>query len=123
MTPTPCAVCGKATNRRARLLPDGAGLARVCSDACADYHLTRTKPMVDPTESETEAMAYAGAMGGEYLDHLGKTDLAKLSLEEWQEFLRAICGGYTEKLLEAAQQAYSVSKVLRAKVTASDIPY
>src|SRR5688500_11643330 len=119
----PCAVCGKPTSSRAWLVPDGGALARVCADLCRDYFLIRTKPLVDPTESETEAMAYAGAMGGEYLESLGKTDLAKLSLEEWETFVGTICGGYSEKMLEIAEKAYGVGKSLRAKVTANDCPF
>ena len=46
--------------------------------------------MIDPTPNERAAMARGGAMGGEYLDSLGKTDLAQLSLEEWQTLRPAV---------------------------------
>ena len=35
--------------------------------------------MIDPTPNERAAIAQGGAMAGEYLDSLGKTDLAQLS--------------------------------------------
>lgn len=79
--------------------------------------------MTDMDDNETEAMRHAGDMGGEYLDHLGKTDLAELSLEEWETFVGAVCSGFSEKMLELAEQAYGVGKALKAKVTADDVPY
>jgi hypothetical protein len=38
--------------------------------------------MIDPTPNERAAIAHGGAMAGEYLDSLGKTDLAQLSVED-----------------------------------------
>lgn len=40
----------------------------------------------------------AGEKGGAYLDSIGKTDLAQLSEEEWQQFLLHVVGGYREAL-------------------------
>lgn len=39
-----------------------------------------------------------GEKGGEYLDKIGKTDLATLTEEEWQQFLLAVVGGYRDAL-------------------------
>ena len=78
--------------------------------------------MIDPSDAELEAMAHAGAMGGEYLDQLGRTDLAVLTLEEWHTFVAAVCGGYTEKLLEVAERHNRIAQRARAKVTADDLP-
>lgn len=54
--------------------------------------------MIDPTPNELEALHYGGQMGGGYLEELGKTNLAALNSEEWQQFLLCILGGYTEKM-------------------------
>lgn len=60
--------------------------------------------MIDPTPNECAALAYASEMGGEYLDSLGLTDLAQLSPDQWQTFLRCIIGGYGARLQELAAQ-------------------
>lgn len=72
--------------------------------------------MIDPTPHEREAMDHGGSMGGEYLDELGKTDLAKLTPEEWATFVECICTGYVEKLAEIAARLESEAKALRAKM-------
>lgn len=56
--------------------------------------------MVDPTPHEIEAIQAAGAYGGEYLDSLGKTDLASLSEDEWLTFIESVVTGFTDKLQE-----------------------
>jgi hypothetical protein len=60
--------------------------------------------MIDPTPNERAAMAQGSAMGGEYLDSLGKTDLAQLSIDEWQIFIEAIVTGYCDHLRDLAGQ-------------------
>ena len=54
--------------------------------------------MVDPTEREKAAMKAGGALGGEYLEHLGKTDLMELSADEYEIFIESVVTGYTEEL-------------------------
>lgn len=39
---------------------------------------------------EKEALFVGGEAGGAYLDHIGKSDLATLTGEEWFEFLRIV---------------------------------
>jgi hypothetical protein len=58
--------------------------------------------MIDPTPNERAAMAHGGAMGGEYLDSLGKTDLAQLSVEEWHTLIEVIVTGYCDYLRDLA---------------------
>ena len=78
--------------------------------------------MIDPSDAELEAIEHAGAMGGEYLDQLGKTDLAAFTPDEWWTFVGAVCGGYTEKLLEVAERHNRIAQRARAKATADDLP-
>lgn len=40
----------------------------------------------DLRQNELDAALYGGQMAGEYLDEIGKTDLAKLTVKEWQRF-------------------------------------
>ena len=60
--------------------------------------------MIDPTPNERAAMGHGGAMGGEYLDSLGKTDLAQLSVEEWHTLIEVIVTGYCDHLRDLAGQ-------------------
>ncbi len=54
--------------------------------------------MIDPTPNERAALAHGGAMAGEYLDSLGKTDLALLDIEEWRTFVEVVVTGYCDHL-------------------------
>ncbi len=56
--------------------------------------------MMNPTRNEIKAVLHGGDMGGEYLDELGKTNLAALSKEEWEQFLLCVIGGYVQKIAD-----------------------
>ena len=58
--------------------------------------------MIDPTPNEIAAMEFGGRMGGEYLDRLGKTDLAALTCEQWSIFIEVIVTGYGDHLRDLA---------------------
>ncbi len=58
--------------------------------------------MIDPTPNERAAMTHGGAMAGEYLDSLGKSDLALFSSEEWLTLLEVIVTGYCDHLRNLA---------------------
>ena len=60
--------------------------------------------MINPTPNERAAILHGGAMAGEYLDSLGKSDLALFSSEEWQTLLEVIVTGYCDHLRELAGQ-------------------
>lgn len=49
---------------------------------------------------EIEAALYGGTQGGEYLESIGKSDLATLSADEWQTFLECVCKAYGTKRAE-----------------------
>lgn len=59
--------------------------------------------MVDPTEAESASMIQAGIVGGEYLDHIKKTDLATLTEGEWNTFIEAVITGYVEEMQRRTQ--------------------
>ncbi len=54
--------------------------------------------MVDPDEHETAAIAAASPMAGEYLESIGKTDLAVLTEVEWLTLLDVIVTAYQDEL-------------------------
>ena len=54
--------------------------------------------MIDPTPNEMQAMSVGGQYGGEYLESIGKSDLATLTETEWDCFLDAVITGYCDQL-------------------------
>ncbi|WP_075220697.1 DUF6511 domain-containing protein [Acuticoccus yangtzensis] len=58
--------------------------------------------MIDLTPNEKAAMEAGGHAGGAYLEDLGKSDLAVLSLDEWQALIETIVTGYCDTLRELA---------------------
>ena len=58
--------------------------------------------MIDPTPNEAEAMTVGGQQGGEYLESIGKSDLAILTETEWDRFIDAVVTGYCDHLRELA---------------------
>jgi hypothetical protein len=59
--------------------------------------LMREQPMVDPTERELAAMKAAGPMAGEYIESLGKTDLALFTVEEFLALIQVIVTAYLQE--------------------------
>jgi hypothetical protein len=117
-----CAVCGgplpftETEGRRKQntglILPNPAVddpddpdcVVRCCGERCADA-LTRRTPMLDPGEREVAALEHAGQAGGEYLDRLGKTDLADLDENQWRTFLGVVVVHYQHKMRELEKDA------------------
>jgi hypothetical protein len=60
--------------------------------------------MIDPTPNEADAMTVGGQQGGEYLESIGKSDLATLTETEWDRFIDAVVTGYCDHLRELAGQ-------------------
>jgi Family of unknown function (DUF6511) len=54
------------------------------------------KEMLDTYE--IGAALEAGAHAGAYLEEIGKTDLTRLSSDEWREFLRRLLASYEHAL-------------------------
>ena len=106
-----CAICRRDTGSDPVvpdwLLPWRDLTVRTCSIVCLSLISLRTKPMIDPTEHEVVALETASDRAGEYLESLGKSDLASLSRDEWMAFLEVVVTGWTDSLreLECAQPA------------------
>jgi hypothetical protein len=75
--------------------------------------------MIDPTPNEQAAIDAAGAQAGSYLDSIGKTDLAKLTADEWRTFCTAMVGGYVETLQAMAR----TEEERMATIQKGGIPY
>ena len=73
-----------------RLLP-------ACSMRCM-HMLCRRWGVIDPDEHEIAAIEAASPMAGEYLERIGKTDLAVLSEAEWLTLLEVIVTAYQDAL-------------------------
>jgi hypothetical protein len=56
--------------------------------------------MIDITKTEELARDHAGTVAGEYLESVGKTDLATLTPDEWAIFLQCVIGEYQIKMVE-----------------------
>ena len=69
-----------------------------CSAACLE--IWKDRRVVDPNEHELAAMRRAGERAGEYIDALGRTDMAAWSPAEWAAFIDVICGGYVDALID-----------------------
>ena len=69
---------------------------RLCSMLCQNLCDGR-RGMIVATTNERAAMEQ-----GEYLDSLGKSDLAQFSLEEWQTLIEVIVTGYCDHLRSLA---------------------
>ena len=76
---------------------------RLCSRTCQDI-CHRRRGMIDPTPNEQAAMAAGGDAAGEYLESLGKSDLATLSPAEWRQLIEIVVTGYCDTLRELAGQ-------------------
>lgn len=74
--------------------------------------------MIDPTPNEIAALEHAGAMGGEYLENIGCTDLAKLSPQEYATLIETIVTAYGDKLRDLHAQ----DAVVLARMPADEVP-
>jgi len=54
--------------------------------------------VIDPDEHEIAAIAAASPMAGEYLESIGKTDLAVLTEAEWLTLLEVVITAYQDEL-------------------------
>jgi hypothetical protein len=60
--------------------------------------------MIDPDEHEIAAIAAASPMAGEYLESIGKTDLAVLTEPEWLTLLEVVITAYQDELARLLDQ-------------------
>jgi hypothetical protein len=80
-----------------------SGPLPACSMRCMNA-LCRRWGVVDPDEHEIAAIAAASPMAGEYLESIGKTDLAVLTEAEWLTLLEVIITAYQDELARLLDQ-------------------
>jgi hypothetical protein len=107
----PCAVCRRDKRKPkqlSELTPWLQGYllhtGRACSLVCLTLISLRENPLVDPTHNELAAIEHAGMMAGEYLDSLGRTDLASLEVNEWLTFLEVVVTAFSDRLRDFERQ-------------------
>ena len=61
----------------------------------------REKQMIDPSPHEIDAIMAASDPAGEYLESIGKTDLATLTEDDWYCFLEVVVTAYQDHLRAA----------------------
>jgi len=101
-----CDIC----RREARGLGYSPRLARqsgpdlwACSMRCLDI-ITRYHGMIDPNQHEKAALRQASAVGGEYIESLGRTDLTQWSAHEWATLIDVVVTAFQDHLREAYTQ-------------------
>ena len=57
---------------------------------------TGERLMIDPTERELAAIRAAGPRAGEYIEYLGKTDMALFTVEEFTTLIQVIVSTYLD---------------------------
>lgn len=63
--------------------------------------------MIDPNKHESNALSVACQKGGEYVESLGKTDLAAFTHEQWAALIEVIVTAFQDSL----RTAYAVDPV------------
>jgi hypothetical protein len=102
----PCPICKRGRDHE-RVVPPWMGEPWAergnwaCSVVCLTVmSLKRYSNMIDPTESESEAIEYAGDEAGKYLNSLGKFDLLTFTREEYMTFIECVVTNFSHKLRE-----------------------
>jgi hypothetical protein len=93
----PCPVCRRAGGAITIHRGDGT-MDQYCSRECAVQHLRKPDLQV----SEKLALRAGGEAAGTYLERIGKTDLAKLTLTEWETFCATLFGATCDAMRKAA---------------------
>lgn len=96
--PTICGVCRRRATGLGYAPRQGQQVMWLCEDsACHGSAKEFYKmPKAKLEELEKRALRFGGRLGGEYLDSLEVTDLAKLEPETYDEYLRLVLHGYSE---------------------------
>lgn len=103
-SPACCAVCRRHADGIAYAPNNRGPFIWVCDDTecirLAKEVYKMPKDILDTVERES--MLAGGDAAGAYLDEIGKTDLIKLTADEWEEFLRRTLITYEKKMRELA---------------------
>ena len=98
-----CAVCRREARGFGfwpRFIHAEAPRLQLCSMLCQNI-TARLKAMIDPKKHEVQALAAACQSGGEYVESLGKTDLATFTGEEWATLIEVAVTAFQDHLRTA----------------------
>jgi hypothetical protein len=98
--PELCAVCRRQAIHLGYRPWQDLPMIWTCGDTICNRLLSRVYAMSEEQISayEQRAMQAAGGRAGQWLDELGKTDLADLTVGEWDEFVWRLVSGYEAEL-------------------------
>lgn len=73
-----------------------------CDDICRCSPWKRNDPaLIDPTPNELAALEHAGPVMGEYIMSIGKSDIMRMTPEEYATMVRVGVTAYCEHLRDA----------------------
>lgn len=96
-----CGVCARSATGFGYAPRTGQSILWVCDDPDCLQVAKDTYTMKQDQFSRLESLAAGkgGEEGGQFLDDIGKTDLATLTPDEWHEFCRRLVAGYRKALV------------------------
>lgn len=99
-----CFICKRRHDNLGVAPHERATVKWICKDCLYDAPINLQKayhmPKRQLDEYERRALEDGGNAGGEFLDSLGKTDLAELEPDEWATFLSRVLTGYADSMRE-----------------------
>jgi hypothetical protein len=85
--------------------PDGEALVSAIFEAWPNARIAgEPSPMIDPTPQEIRAIELASAPAGQYIESIGKTDMATWSESEWLTFLEVVVTGFQDGMQSRKNQ-------------------
>lgn len=97
--PDPCFICHR---RAAAAVRKAYGLGWFCRDCGIGLAIkVAGMPQKIFDQTERKCLLAAGDAAGEYLDAIGKTDLAELEKSEWERFLTTLVHSFGDQMRKA----------------------
>jgi hypothetical protein len=98
--PTACAVCHRHAVWLGYCRHQHPPVIWLCDNNDCHAAAKKVYAMPQPTLDAYEigAVLEAGAVAGDYLEEIGRTDLATLTPDQWREFLRRIVVGFEQTM-------------------------
>ena len=83
------------------------------------------RAMDELSHNEIQAIEAASDAGGAFLDHLGKTDMATMSRDEWMSFMEKVALGFADAMagLHAPHCVYRSKDDPSRPIESKEIPF
>lgn len=108
--PICCAVCKRESTGIGYSPSMKAPIAWLCDDCVALGKTVYSMTIKDFNQHEACSLSDAGDKAGEYLEGIGKSDLASLTREEWVTFLKTVLFGFEDAMRSRLKSAAQGSK-------------